>query len=96
MKEIQYRKFSWDTHTNNWKLKRPNVCQFELTFKCGLNCNYCYTSCYNKSGKVKEVAMKYYSILILALMTACSPSAQTIQAALIQTQNALGTATGMV
>ena len=48
MKEIQYKKFSWNTHKKNWKLKRPNVCQFELTFRCELKCNYCYTSCYNK------------------------------------------------
>jgi len=54
MKEIQYRKFSWGMHKRNWKLKRPNTCQFELTFKCGLNCNYCYTSCYNKPSHIKK------------------------------------------
>ncbi|MCX6795897.1 MAG: radical SAM protein, partial [Candidatus Falkowbacteria bacterium] len=54
MEEIQYKKFSWNTHKNNWKLKRPNVCQFELTFRCGLNCNYCYASCYNKPKFIKK------------------------------------------
>jgi len=54
MKEIQYKKFSWNTHKKNWKLKRPNVCQFELTFACGLNCNYCYASCYNKGQYLKK------------------------------------------
>lgn len=54
MKEIQYKKFSWDTHKKGWGLKQPNVCQFELTFGCGLNCNYCYISCYNKSHYIKK------------------------------------------
>lgn len=54
MQEIQYKRFSWDTHKKNWQLKKPNVCQFELTFRCGLNCNYCYASCYNKPGYIKN------------------------------------------
>lgn len=48
MKEIQYKAFSWRTHKKNWHLKSPNVCQFELTFRCGLHCKHCYTDCYNK------------------------------------------------
>ena len=48
MREIQYKKFSWDIHKKNWRVKQPNVCQFELTFRCGLHCKHCYTDCYNK------------------------------------------------
>lgn len=47
MREIQYKAFSWRTHKKNWHLKSPNVCQFELTFRCGLHCKHCYTDCYN-------------------------------------------------
>ncbi|MFC1623913.1 radical SAM protein [Candidatus Omnitrophota bacterium] len=54
MKEIQYKKFSWDTHKKNLKLESPSVCQFELTFRCGLNCNYCYAICYNKPEYVQK------------------------------------------
>ena len=54
MKEIQYKRFSWNTHKKNWSLKRPNVCQFELTFKCGLRCKHCYTDCYNKADFIKN------------------------------------------
>jgi radical SAM protein with 4Fe4S-binding SPASM domain len=54
MKEIQYKTFSLRTHKKNWQTKRPNVCQFELTFRCGLNCNYCYASCYNKAEYIKN------------------------------------------
>lgn len=54
MKEIQYKTFSLRTHKKNWQIKKPNVCQFELTFGCGLNCNYCYASCYNKAEYIKK------------------------------------------
>ncbi|MBU0693067.1 MAG: radical SAM protein [Candidatus Omnitrophica bacterium] len=54
MKEIQYKKFSWHTHKKNWRLKQPNVCQFELTFGCGLRCKHCYTDCYNKPSYLKK------------------------------------------
>jgi len=54
MKEIQYKKFSWNTHAKNWKSKNPNVCQFELTFGCGLRCRHCYTDCYNKPQYLKK------------------------------------------
>ncbi len=54
MREISYRKFSWNTHKRNWTLKRPNVCQFELTFRCGLHCRHCYTDCYNKVSYIKR------------------------------------------
>lgn len=54
MKEIQYKTFSLKVHEKNWRLKKPNVCQFELTFKCGIRCKHCYTDCYNKPGYVKK------------------------------------------
>lgn len=54
MKQIQYKNFSWKTHQKNWKLKKPNVCQFELTFGCGLHCKHCYTDCYNKPAYLKK------------------------------------------
>ncbi len=53
-REIHYKTFSWRTHKKNWQLKRPNVCQFELTFRCGLRCKYCYTDCYNKPDYIKK------------------------------------------
>ncbi len=70
MQEIQYKTFSLNTHKKNWHLKSPNVCQFELTFKCGLHCKYCYTDCYNKpdyfgeelnTEQVKLILDKVYS-----------------------------------
>ena len=54
MREIQYRTFSLRTHKINWLLKRPNVCQFELTFGCNLHCKHCYTDCYNKPAYLKK------------------------------------------
>lgn len=54
MKEIQYKTFSWKTHKKNWLLKRPNVCQFELTFRCNLHCKHCYTDCYNKPAYLRK------------------------------------------
>ena len=54
MKEIQYKSFSWNTHKKNWKIKKPNVCQFELTFGCWIHCKHCYTDCYNKSAYLKK------------------------------------------
>ena len=76
MQEIQYKRFSWNTHKKNWQLKKPNVCQFELTFRCGLNCNYCYASCYNKpeyikkelnTGQVKFILDKIYGAGVIWL-----------------------------
>lgn len=54
MEEIQYKTFSLNTHKKNWQINNPNVCQFELTFKCGLHCKYCYTDCYNKPDYSKD------------------------------------------
>jgi len=54
MKEIQYRSFSLNIHKKNWRLNKPNTCQFELTFKCGLHCQHCYSDCYNKPSDIKK------------------------------------------
>ena len=54
IKEIEYRRFSWKTHRKNWSLKKSSVCQFELTFGCGLHCRHCYTDCYNKRPYLKK------------------------------------------
>ncbi len=54
MKQIQYKKFSWETHAKNWRRSIPNVCQFELTFKCALHCQHCYSDCYNRPGLIKK------------------------------------------
>ncbi|MFC1631823.1 hypothetical protein ACFL2I_04640, partial [Candidatus Omnitrophota bacterium] len=59
MKETPYKTFSWQTHKKNWRIKKPSACQFELTFKCGLHCNYCYSDCYNKPADIaKELGAK--------------------------------------
>lgn len=54
MRQLQYKKFSLNAHRKNWRVKSPNVCQFELTFKCGLHCRHCYTDCYNNDERVKD------------------------------------------
>ncbi len=53
MKEIPYKTFSLKTHKKNLKLNRPNVCQFELTFRCDFHCGHCYTDCYNERARFK-------------------------------------------
>lgn len=59
MKELFYRDFSFNTHSKNWESSRPSVCQFELTFRCGLHCRHCYTDCYNTpSSAQKELTFK--------------------------------------
>ncbi|MFQ5868041.1 MAG: radical SAM protein, partial [bacterium] len=76
MREIQYKTFSLRTHKKNWLLKRPNVCQFELTFGCNLHCKHCYTDCYNKpdclkkelkTGEVKFILDKVYKAGVIWL-----------------------------
>lgn len=54
IKEIQYKAFSLKTHIKNSQLNQPNVCQFELTFKCSLHCRHCYTDCYNQPSYLKK------------------------------------------
>jgi radical SAM protein with 4Fe4S-binding SPASM domain len=54
MKEISYKNFSFQTHQNNWDNNKPNMCQFELTFKCDLHCKHCYSDCYNNPYYIKK------------------------------------------
>ncbi|MDP2923989.1 MAG: radical SAM protein [Candidatus Omnitrophota bacterium] len=54
MREIKYKTFSLKFHKKNWQNRRPNVCQFELTFGCGLHCKHCYSDCYNRAQYVKR------------------------------------------
>jgi radical SAM protein with 4Fe4S-binding SPASM domain len=54
MKERQYKTFSLSTHKKNWRLRKPNVCQFELTFNCDFHCLYCYSDCYNNPADIKK------------------------------------------
>jgi len=65
MQEIQYKTFSLKTHKKNWHLKSPNVCQFELTFQCGLRCKHCYTDCYNQPGLARnELSTKEVKLIL--------------------------------
>ncbi|MBN1405168.1 MAG: radical SAM protein [Candidatus Omnitrophica bacterium] len=54
MKTLSYKSFSLKTHKKNQQKNKPNVCQFELTFACGLSCKHCYTNCYNKPQYIKK------------------------------------------
>jgi radical SAM protein with 4Fe4S-binding SPASM domain len=54
MLQSQYKSFSLKTHKRNWRDRKPNSCQFELTFKCGLHCSYCYSDCYNKPAFIRK------------------------------------------
>jgi radical SAM protein with 4Fe4S-binding SPASM domain len=65
MYETQYKSFSLKVHKRNWRLNRPNACQFELTFGCHLHCKHCYTDCYNnKRGRQKELDTKKVKLLL--------------------------------
>ncbi|MBU0634320.1 MAG: radical SAM protein [Candidatus Omnitrophica bacterium] len=54
MKDISYKRFNLNIRKKGWSLNRPKVCQFELTFKCDLRCNYCYVDCYNNPAYIKK------------------------------------------
>ncbi len=54
MRQIEYKSFSRRIHQINWRMQRPNLCEFELTFGCGLHCRHCYTDCYNKASYLKK------------------------------------------
>ncbi|MDD5565852.1 MAG: radical SAM protein [Candidatus Omnitrophica bacterium] len=59
MKEVKYQDFSFSAHSRNWQTARPSLCQFELTFRCGLHCRHCYTDCYNTASYASsELALK--------------------------------------
>jgi MoaA/NifB/PqqE/SkfB family radical SAM enzyme len=46
MKIKDYADFSFSSHTR--QAGAFSDCRFEITFKCGLNCRHCLTSCYNQ------------------------------------------------
>ena len=54
MKEARYRKFSLGAHAAGLRSGRPSVCHFELTFRCGLDCEHCLTSCYDTPERVSR------------------------------------------
>lgn len=54
MKQAQYKDFSLRTHLKNWRLNKPNMCRFELTFSCALHCQHCYSDCYNNPYYIKK------------------------------------------
>lgn len=60
IKQEEYKDFSWDFHT---KLgRKPIMALMELTFRCPLHCNYCYSECYNKpetkEGELSTIQVK--------------------------------------
>jgi radical SAM protein with 4Fe4S-binding SPASM domain len=65
MRIIPYKDFSREFHKKNWQNKKPNVCQFELTFGCGLHCKHCYSDCYNKPRFInKELNTKEVKFIL--------------------------------
>ena len=65
MKEIEYKDFSLHAHKKNWRSKKPNVCQFELTFGCALHCRHCYTDCYNNPSHIsRELTTEEIKIIL--------------------------------
>src|SRR4030042_1866779 len=65
MKEIEYQDFSLATHNKNWQINKANVCQFELTFKCGLHCKHCYSDCFNNPSSIsRELDTKQIKLIL--------------------------------
>lgn len=54
MQELEYKDFSLRTHQKNWQKSQLNVCQFELTYNCSIDCEHCYASCYKKPSLIKK------------------------------------------
>lgn len=54
MKTLAYKDFSLKFHRKLSHDKLPSICQFELTFRCGLHCRHCYTDCYNRKRLIKK------------------------------------------
>lgn len=54
MQRLPYKDFSLKFHQKRWQKNRPNLCQLELTFKCPLHCQHCYTDCYNTPKDLKK------------------------------------------
>src|SRR3990167_2579403 len=51
-REKEYRDFSRDFHKIAGH--KPIVAQIELTFRCPLHCEHCYTDCYNNNDSAKD------------------------------------------
>lgn len=54
MRELEYKRFSEETHVRGQKSGQRFSCQFELTFACGLHCRHCYSDCYNRPEFIKK------------------------------------------
>ncbi len=52
LNQISYKKFSLNTHLDNLRSGRPNSCQLELTYGCGLRCVHCYVASYNRPESI--------------------------------------------
>jgi radical SAM protein with 4Fe4S-binding SPASM domain len=71
MKDIAYKKFSFNRHVANIGQGRPSLCQFEVTYRCGLHCTHCLTSCYNKPVYRKtELSVRQIELLFDRLRNA--------------------------
>ncbi len=65
MRIIPYKHFSLKFHKKNWQNRRPNVCQFELTFGCELHCKHCYSDYYNRARFIRRELNTQEAKLIL-------------------------------
>lgn len=54
MRISSYKNFSLKAHLGNLASDRPNSCQLELTFACGLRCAHCYLSGYNNPRHIRR------------------------------------------
>ena len=54
MKSREYGPFSLALHKTNLEKGRPNVCQFELTYRCSFHCLHCATDCYNRPSHLNQ------------------------------------------
>ena len=71
MKHKQYRSFSLQAHIRRECVGQPLVCDFELTFRCGLHCRHCYTDCFNKAAfDTKELKTREVTRIIDAIADA--------------------------
>lgn len=52
IKDQEYKGFSWQLHKKAGH--KPIVAQMELTFRCPLHCEHCYSDCYNNSKMAKK------------------------------------------
>ena len=63
IKKSEYKNFSWDLHKKAGH--SPIVAQMELTYRCPLRCEHCYTDCYNnKEGLKRELSTRYIKYIL--------------------------------